>query len=316
MDIGGANGWAARAELQYDINEAFTLTAQYKYTEDDGVPTGGYSFLPYADATNAYIPPEVQAYAKANIPDAANLSGTALEDFARAALFCPDQFECFTPVDRAGRSIYEGDHANPHEHYSSYPGYMDRETNSYTLKLDGELNNGMELVSISNYFDLDKFYTEDGDGIPTSIIEFTTEADVSQFSQEIRLSGETDQSRWVAGLYYLDFEIDADVLTRGAPAAGTGSGVIMNNADYAGGSFTNPGVYQDYTLESRNWSIFGQGEWDINEDMTFILGLRWSQDDKEMGPLPQCSGHPSRQPTGICGMPKLIWAALQTRSAR
>ena len=282
VDIGGANGWAARAELQYDINEAFTLTAQYKYTEDDGVPTGGYSFLPYADATNAYIPPEVQAYAKANIPDAANLSGTALEDFARAALFCPDQFECFTPVDRAGRSIYEGDHANPHEHYSSYPGYMDRETNSYTLKLDGELNNGMELVSISNYFDLDKFYTEDGDGIPTSIIEFTTEADVSQFSQEIRLSGETDQSRWVAGLYYLDFEIDADVLTRGAPAAGTGSGVIMNNADYAGGSFTNPGVYQDYTLESRNWSIFGQGEWDINEDMTFILGLRWSQDDKEM----------------------------------
>lgn len=172
---------------------------------------------------------------------------------------------------------YEGDHPKPFEHYSDYPGYMDRETNSYTAKLDWELGDSMDLVSITNYFDLDKFYTEDGDGIPVPIIQFTTVADFTQFSQELRLSGEADRFRWVVGGFWLDMETDADVITGGAPVAG-----VAVELGFDPETLSDPAVIQDYKLESQNWSVFGQGEYDLTETLRLVVGLRWSQDDKDM----------------------------------
>ncbi len=278
VDIGGLDGWALRGELQFDLGERALLTLQYKHSEDDGVPTGGYSFLPYGNAADAYIPPEFQAFTndvilEGNPPP----GGLTLEEFTSEVFFCPSQLDCFAPVDQAGRTIFEGDHPEPFEHYSDYPGYMDRETDSYTVKLDVEIGETMSLVSITNYYELDKFYTEDGDGIPVPIIEFTTVADFTSFSQEVRLSGSTDRFRWVLGGYYLDMETDAGVITRGSPVAGVAVDLGFDPTE-----LTNPAVVQDYLLESSNWSVFGQGEWDLTDNFTLIAGLRWSQDDKEM----------------------------------
>ena len=278
VDIGGEDGWTLRGELQFDLGDTAVLTLQARHTEDDEVTTGAYSFLPYGDASQAYIPPEFQQFTNDVILEGGDPpGGLTLEQFTAAVFFCPSQLDCFAPVDEAGRTIYEGDHPEPHEHYSDYAGFMDRETDSYTVKLDWELGDAMDLVSITNYFELDKFYTEDGDGIPVPIIEFTTVADFTQFSQELRVSGDTDTMRWVAGLYYLDMETDADVITRGAPVSG-----VAVDLGYDPAELGDPQVRQDYTLDSTNWSIFGQGEWDFADNFTLILGLRWSEDDKEM----------------------------------
>jgi iron complex outermembrane receptor protein len=280
VDLGGVDGYALRGELQFDISDAAVLTLQYKTTEDSDVPTGGYNFLPYGDAfaENSYIPPEVQQFTQDVILEGGDPpGGLTLEEFTAIALFCPSQLECFTPIDESGRTIYEGDHPEPFEQYSDYAGFMDRETDTATAKLEWELSDTMDLVSITSYFTLDKFYTEDGDGIPVPIIEFTTVADFTQFSQELRLSGEGDAFRWVAGGFYLDMETDADVITRGAPVGG-----VAADLGFDPSALTDPSVVQSYVLESTNWSVFGQGEWDLNETFTFIVGLRWSQDDKEM----------------------------------
>jgi iron complex outermembrane receptor protein len=278
VDLGGTDGYALRGELQFDLGDTAVLTLQYKYTEDEDVPTGGYSFLPYGDASQAYIPPEFQQFTNDVILEGGDPpGGLSLEQFTAAVFFCPSQLDCFAPVNEAGQTIYEGDGPEPFEHYSDYAGYMDRETDSTTAKLDWELSDSMQLVSITNYFTLDKFYTEDGDGIPVPIIEFTTIADFTQFSQELRLSGDGDRFRWVAGGYYLDMETDAEVITRGAPVSG-----VAVDLGFDPSTLTSPAVIQDYTLDSTNWSVFGQGEWDLTDTFTFIVGLRWSQDDKEM----------------------------------
>ncbi len=280
VDLGGEDGRAVRAEFQFDLSDDVLLTLEYKHTTDDKVPTGAYAFLPYGDASQAYIPPEFQDFVSNVILEGApaeDAVGLSLEDFTSVVFFCESQLDCFAPVDGAGRTIWSGDHPSPMEHYSDYPGYMDRDTDSVSIKLDWDLAKGINLTSITNYFQLDKFYTEDGDGLPVPIIEFTTVADFKQFSQELRISGESDSFRWVAGAYFLDMELDADVLTRGAPIAGVAASLGFNPEE-----LTQPGVAQDYLLESENWSVFGQGEWDISERLTFILGLRWSQDDKEM----------------------------------
>jgi iron complex outermembrane receptor protein len=269
-DLGGRDGYALRGALEFDLAENATLDLRYRYTKDDNVPTGGYSFLPYADNTDprVYIPPEFEDFVVNVIGAPAEATGDIF--------FCPSQLDCFTPVDQAGRTVFDGDHPTPFKNFSDYAGFMDRETNSLTARLDWELANGIDLVSITNYADLDKFYTEDGDGIPIPIIQFTTIADFNQWSQELRFSGSTERTRWQVGGYYLDMETDADVRTGGAPTASVAVELGLDPT-----MLTDPAVIQDYTLDSSNWSVFGQGELDITDSLTLIAGLRWSEDDKD-----------------------------------
>lgn len=270
-NLGGSDGLGLRASLQWDIGDSGTFDLLYKYTKDDKVPTGGYNFLPYADNTLAdvYIPPEFEDFV-------VNVIGAPIEA-TPDIFFCQSQLDCFAPVDTAGRTVFDGDHPRPFENYADYAGFMDRDVHNLTADFVYELDNGMEFTSITNWSNVDKFYTEDGDGIPIPIIEFTTIADFTQISQELRLSGSTDSTRWQAGVYYLDIDYDGDVVTLGAPVAGVAVGLGFDPA-----VLTDPAVIQDNHLDSRNWSVFGQGEFDLTDSLTLIAGLRYSQDDKEI----------------------------------
>jgi len=270
-NLGGSDGYAVRAALQFDIGDRGKLDLLYKYSKDDRVPTGGYSFLPYADNTgpNVYIPPEFEDFV-------VNVIGAPIEA-TPDIFFCPSQLDCFTPVDTAGRTVFEGDHPTPHLNFADYAGYMDREVNNFTADFQWELENGMEFTSITNWSNVDKFYTEDGDGIPVPIIEFTTISDFTQISQELRWAWETDASRWQVGAYYLDIDMDGDVITRGAPVAG-----VAFDLGYDPSLLTDPAIVQDYHLNSTNWSVFAQGEFDLTDAVTLIVGGRWSQDDKDL----------------------------------
>ena len=273
QDIGGTDGFALRGAVQFDLSDTSTLDLMYKYSKDDKVPTGGYNFLPYGDLANAYIPPEFQDFVTNVIGAPAGATGDIF--------FCQSQLECFAPVDTAGRTIFEGDHPEPFQNYSDYVGFMDRETHNVTARFDVELANGMDLVSITNWSNTDKFYTEDGDGIPVPIIEFTTIADFTQLSQEFRLSAESENMRWQAGVYFLDMETDASAITQGAPVAGEAAGLGFITAGGVNRA-VNARVAQDYVLDSQNWSVFGQLEYDLNEKSTIIAGYRFSQDDKDL----------------------------------
>jgi len=161
-----------------------------------------------------------------------------------------------------------------HTHTSDTQGYLEREIIDFTASLAWDLNNGMELVSITNYKDIDKDYLEDADaGTFTPAFEFTAqfEAQTEQFSQELRLSGEGDRSRWTVGGYYLDFEIDSNSIVDDPPFPG----FVATGGDLQGTAVNT-------VLDSKNWSVFGQGEYDINEKWTAIAGARFSQDDKEI----------------------------------
>ncbi|MCH8072913.1 MAG: TonB-dependent receptor plug domain-containing protein, partial [Proteobacteria bacterium] len=141
-NLGGSDGYALRAALQFDISDRGQLDLLYRFSNDDKVPTGGYSFLPYADNTDpsVYIPPEFEDYV-------VNVIGAPIEATADI-FFCPDQIECFTPVDTAGRTVFEGDHPTPHLNFADYAGFMDRDVHSLTADFVWEMDNGAEFTSI------------------------------------------------------------------------------------------------------------------------------------------------------------------------
>jgi iron complex outermembrane receptor protein len=244
--IGGADGYGIRATLEADLSDTLLAEFIFKFSKDDDVPTGGYVF----------------------------------EN-------CDFDADELCPVDASGRAIVtEGVvSGDPHVHMSDTRGFLNRETTSTTLKLTKEFDD-MELVSITNYLNMDKSYLEDGDAFPLPIVVFGQDMDLTQFSQELRLSGNTDTLEWQFGGYYMDVEMDADALTIGAP------NIDISFSLFDAGIISAPTVFDDnpfdgrsdreYNLTVENMSIFGQIDYALAQDLTLTAGLRYSKDTKEI----------------------------------
>lgn len=163
--------------------------------------------------------------------------------------------------------------ASPFENFSNDLGLFSRTTDIFQGKVTYDVG-GIDLTSITNYTNLSKSYREDGDALPITIIQFLTDARYKQFSQELRLSGDIDRFRWQAGAYFLDMKINGQITTIGAPVLG--AALAIN------GGANDPRVAEDYDLHSKNWSLFGQVEYDLSDKFTLVSGLRYSKDTKSI----------------------------------
>ncbi|MGI9325319.1 MAG: TonB-dependent receptor [Pseudomonadales bacterium] len=149
------------------------------------------------------------------------------------------------------------------------PDDFNREAYGGTLQLSW-VSEGITLTSITDVLDIEKSYGEDSDGSPNPLLRYATYQDTQQFSQELRVAGLSQKVAWTAGLYYLQIEGDyRNVLD-----------VPLFFAEQ-----TNT-----YSLDTSSWALFGQFEYDLSERWRMILGLRWTEDDKDYEFEPLCAG--------------------------
>ncbi len=142
---------------------------------------------------------------------------------------------------------------------------FNRKVWSATAKLTHHISDNVEFTYIGNYSSLDKDYIEDAGG-GLFFFPFQTIAHHRQWSHEARLSGHGSRVRWQAGVYVLDMDFDGEFDASGGVITGSPAGRIQGLTD----------------LGSKNWSVFGQGEYDFTPELTGIVGLRWSQDHKKI----------------------------------
>jgi len=240
QDLGGKDGWAARLNLQWDVSADATVSLWYKHAEDNHVATGGYVF----ENCN-FLPNGLCDTNAAGLSDAQNgvINGIT------------------------------GDPASPYEHFGERRGDFNRVVNSYQGQLDWGFS-WAKLTSITNYLTMDKTYAEDGDGIPFTIVNVDSGVKFHQFSQEVRLAGDTERLKWQVGAYYLDMYYDGHHAVTNVP--------IIDLALAANGSAVLPTVDQLYKIKSKNWSIFAQGDVTLTDRLTLTLGGRYSKDDKSI----------------------------------
>lgn len=146
-------------------------------------------------------------------------------------------------------------------------GSNDKDATGATLTLRYHTDS-LEVVSITDYGEFEKSYEEDSDGNISRTLEYVAEQDATQFSQEFRLGGEGGRYRWLAGAYYLD--LDGDYFTD------------LNAPTFGGAAI------QNYSLETRSWSIFGHLEVDLTSATKLTAGLRWINDEKDYALLSVC----------------------------
>jgi iron complex outermembrane receptor protein len=128
----------------------------------------------------------------------------------------------------------------------------------------------LQLTSVTAYTGVERLQQEDADmnpflgsGQSLSFIAPSFAADTDTFSQEFRVAGEAERLRWLAGFYYFDNEVNGNY-TLNTDAIGF---VRMDAA---------------YIQETDSWDLFGQVEYDIADDWTVIVGLRWTDEEKEL----------------------------------
>lgn len=153
------------------------------------------------------------------------------------------------------------------------PGFFEREIYGVTGNISWELANGMTLTSITDYFAMSKDYHEDSEGSPLFQFNYETHQDLDQVSQELRLAGESDQLRWVTGLYYLNIEADQVLFVE--ENLGLFFGIPLG-IDVAFIPTAN------YTVTTESWAAFAQLEYAFSPEWSVIAALRYTEDDKEM----------------------------------
>ncbi len=164
--------------------------------------------------------------------------------------------------------------------------YVDRKMFGATLRLDAQLGS-FDLVSITDYQHLKKFYIESGDGPPeipyvenvtppatapcpapnTSLTcyasgtVFFQDAAVNQVSQELRLSRTSDRNFFTLGAF----------------------GMIIDG-DYKA-KYAVPFIAYDpsvsFTQRTESFAVFMQDEYELTDKLKLIGGLRYWRDAKE-----------------------------------
>jgi len=139
-------------------------------------------------------------------------------------------------------------------------GWVDLE--GVILKNNLEVSGNTELTTVSSYANLSKLQTSNGAAGPTANIFPTIANEAWSFSQEIRLSGDTGNVNWQAGVYYLHVTID------GNSALGIGLADPQISLSTLASQKTN------------SYSAFAQGEWSFTDKWKVILGGRYIKEKK------------------------------------
>ncbi len=264
-DLNDGNEYAIRGQLSIDINEDVNVLLNGRGAAME-IDTGGANYnAAFADPTTGF---------------GTDLPPGAIQPFAPVdAILCPgcDFFGFKEPDEKIFTGSFDRIGHNDLHVYGG-GGRLSWSFNRFTL------------TSITDFFHIDKDYLEDSDGGPTNQVNFFLANDAEQFSQEIRLNGETERTRWVAGFYYLNidgqygtgFEAPATISTIGG---GTVPANALVGAFGPGIPASHPagdiGVQSTWETETDSWSIFSQAEYDLIPELTAIVGFRWIEEQKK-----------------------------------
>lgn len=235
-DLAGQEDLALRGQLLFDLNDDATLWLSANWADSEA------STSPYQSEPTAAL----------------------FDGFGRQVGAVDSAADAIGYVDPDGPGI---------DHSSSDFAFDDLNTMEalgLAAKLEWDLD-GMTLVAISDYKEYDKFMGMDVDSAPMNQLSVFFDAEVWQFTQEIRLQGESDNMRWVTGLYAMHVDYDNAIGFKSL----TGSTLLLPPT--AGVADVPAKVKQ----ETDSYSIFGQIDYDLSETLTFTAGVRLMQEKKD-----------------------------------
>ena len=141
------------------------------------------------------------------------------------------------------------------------------------------------LVYVLNYSDQDKTTSLDVDAGPGPQMVVTGASIIDWFTQELRLEGEADRYRWIMGIYHLsidgEFSQNLSDTIGGINSLASFFGGVLGGNPAAFGQFWDGSF--DAFMKTKSFSVFGQVDYDLTDQLMFSLGARgiWEKKDYE-----------------------------------
>lgn len=291
-DIFDDDSYSLRAQFLFEFNDDVSLLINGRFSESDnldgGASTQGANYDPATEFGFVRGEDEIVSNPLAGDPDAGLLP----------SIDCPG-------CDYFGHNEPDND---PFTIAHDEIGFADLKTSGFGARLDWSTDR-FDFVSITDYAKVEKEYFEDSDNTPTPVLDTFIANEADQFSQEIRISGETENSRWVAGAYYLKIEGDYgigftlrsaiesigaaptfeanDLIGTTGPEIPCFGTVHTDLTDTCGPQVTShgPGILvlsSFWEQDTDSLSAFAQTEIDLADNLRLTAGLRLIQEEKTL----------------------------------
>ncbi len=152
-----------------------------------------------------------------------------------------------------------------------------------SLEVAWELESGLRFTYLGGYRDSDAFTNVDPDTSNVDLTQGVNWDQTNEFqSHELRLNGVAGRWDWLVGVYYYDETIDVDWrITYGAQF---GDYFNLLTGGFAPAALFPEGAGDTSRLFSQDatgWAVFTHNIIEITQDWDLVLGLRWSEDDKD-----------------------------------
>jgi len=150
---------------------------------------------------------------------------------------------------------------DPRDTHSNRDIFLETEQTTWIGRVEWSFND-IDFVSVTGWEETSKDATFDSDGTP---FERGTEVhpEAEQVSQEVRVSGESGSVTWLAGIYYIDYDIDGSQ-SRCSP-----------------GSCATNRLPVRYALSTESVAVFGNIDYSFANQLSLTLGLRYTDEQKD-----------------------------------
>jgi iron complex outermembrane receptor protein len=267
-DRGNEDSLSYRASLLWDLEQFSALLTYDHFESDERAPLGSCRFTG---------------------PDSGMLAGGLASIGNMFGIYDDMKANCDATTRRVSSDNTNDESANS-------------DVDAYSLKLDYDME-WASLTSVSSYREINNFNGSwgwvMGAGPGVNFLEILNNESVNKvYSQELRLSGETDKLSWVAGAYIfqedsdesLDVPLFRDVAAPSAAewpffyvptGAANADGSAQTLGDIAVATQIYGSRYQAYDVTNKNQSLFAEVVYQINDQLGLTVGARYTSDDRE-----------------------------------
>ncbi len=249
LDLGNKDNLSARASALWTPSDDFELFLSVDYTRsrENGIPM-------VLDAVN----PGAAFPAAHNLIVAPQLN-PALQAF-------PDG--CLSPAGAAvgGTACYNDQWISDDKtvNFGTYDVYSDVDVWGLSATMVYDINDVLQLKSITAYRDLESEFARDGDGSPLQVNATEDVFEYRQWSEELQILGTAMDSRlnYILGLFYFDEK-----------------GTNVNTVDFGFARFNSGG-----DIHNTSVAGFGQATYDLTETLSVTAGIRYTSETKRFTP--------------------------------